>query len=171
MGVNMNHSKPNYVIHCIYAGAFLLSIFFYVSYQIWDRVQLNNEINAKNEERRINQAAQILKERKQKEIISSCLMSASNLYIEAWSDACSSQNHRIKNAYETCLRDAKAWSEYIWSHSPADKKKLYTYKINECKSLYQFTNKANPNCTLPKLIAKGLNKYLSNLELRCRENA
>ncbi|WP_157070644.1 hypothetical protein [Legionella nautarum] len=39
----MNHPKSNYV-----------------SYQVWNRVQINNEIKAKNEERPINLAAQIL---------------------------------------------------------------------------------------------------------------
>ncbi len=166
----MSQSKPNYVIHCIYAGSFLLSIFFYVSYQVWNRVQMSNEIKAQNEEYRINQAAQILKEKKQKEIISSCLMITSNLYSKTWADTCANQNQKIKNAYETCLRDAKAWSDYI-SYSSGDKKKLYTYKISECRSLYQYTNKPNPNCTLPRSIAENLNAELNKMESRCREDA
>jgi len=64
MGVSMNQSKPNYLIHCIYAGAVLLCMFLYVSYQVWNRVQISNEIKAQNEERRINEAAKILKEKK-----------------------------------------------------------------------------------------------------------
>ncbi|MFW2532809.1 MULTISPECIES: hypothetical protein [unclassified Legionella] len=170
MNNETTNTKPNYIIHCIYASAFLLAILIFISYQVWNRIQINNEIKAKDEKHRIYEEAQILKAKKQQEKTSSCLTVVSNMYERAWAKACVSENQRMKTAYENCLREAKSLTDYVFSHSPEDRKKFYLHKANECKSIYQFTSLANLNCTLPKSLAEGLNMDLNKMEARCRED-
>ncbi|WP_454782825.1 hypothetical protein [Legionella sp. WA2022007384] len=158
--------KPNYVIHIIYAAAFVLAVQIVVVYLIWNKIQINNEIKANEEKTRHEQEAQAFKEKERTLIVSTCQKLVSNLHKKSLTEACITQNNTSMKRYKNCLNEAKNWVDYN-AYYPQQKNELYTYEVNECKRRYSMSSKSNSNCVLPKSIASKINADFNKMQQSC----
>ncbi|WP_454786014.1 hypothetical protein [Legionella sp. WA2024007413] len=165
MTTETTKAKPNYLIHMIYAAAFVLAVQIVVVYLIWNNIQINNERKAIDEKTRQAQEAQALKEKERKLILSTCQKIVSNLHKKSLTEACITQNNDSMKRYKNCLNEAKNWADYnaYYPHNNA----LYAYEVNECKRRYSMSAKSNSNCVLPKSIANKINADFNKMQQSC----
>ncbi|KTC96741.1 hypothetical protein [Legionella feeleii] len=163
--------KPNYIIHLIYAGSFLLAVSLVIAYLVWSKNQLAIRHKELEEKIRINEQKRLVQEREHKIKIKLCMNKAMELYSQDWAEACIQQNRKNKNGFENCRNRADAYVKYMKTSytTTEESARLYNYQLAQCKSLYSFSNKPNLNCSLPTTLAHSVNAGLKKYEQTCRE--
>ncbi len=142
--------NKKYLVHIIYAGAFLLSVLTVIGYLVWNKYQAIEQNNMKKAE------------------ILVCMTRAEENYAEAWATACKKNAEKNQVALTNCISSSEKQAHFITAHDRfINYSSLYKTYTAQCKNLYGTPDSTN-NCLLPKPIADGLNSGLRDEEKNCR---
>lgn len=149
MNLSNNQSEKKYLVHIIYAGAFLFAVLAVIGYLVWNKYEIASAAQAK----------------KTKTLV--CITEAQENYSQSWAAACNANAKETQDELTNCIISSKKRAQLIAdADSYVNYKNLAANYIAQCKTAYGTPN-SKSTCLLPASIAKSLNSGLQKSEKLC----
>ena len=155
--------KKSYLVHLIYAGAFLLAVLAVLAFLLYQ----NHEVAQQTKEKAAQEA--IRKEQENKKL-EDCLNAAGETYALDWALACTKQKNDSETMLKNCLKEAKTNAIFFYPDDLTYQKNFYSLKEAECYKTVSDIE-GNPSCTLFFGRGHELNNELMALKEECMKKA